>query len=1632
MKSKIVVAAVVVSVALVTSMLPAEASTSGNHTTRTTTSTAARVQGAALLTSAAAGAEVGDITNLAGKTIAKLVGPSLVKQIAEKAGSKALSLGANFLLKMAGIDTSGQAEVYARLDAIKAQLEEIKVQIDEVQKSVNALSENVLAGIAQQRFDALRQQVTYITAGYGAKYLQLVTSNKRYFEAWKAANGNKAAPAVKDALATLQTDRYNFYLYYNQPATLGAWRGIHGFLVDDSNSSSIIAAKAAVMIQRKRYLTSADSQELRNLYYGLQAEEALAFNMVAEASIPCADAADCEALKGSGAPGFDNYTALNSVLIDYQNASVMEARQLPPMIPVGVIVDNVGGGGTNRKQEWVPQPGGIPSIVPKNDSTAYLNEIIARSVDPLGSDRRPVTEYALPTKQQLTDLLAVSTTTSAVNRGFTPNTSQTLNAWLSTLDSSAKWQAIATRKSPRLYTGDVYPWRLLCSGDGSVRNAAPDGQRDRKSMTTLVSGGNKVAWDVAQPSDFAFGTDNLWIYTPSLLIDGLPASAYTEQCTTIARQRLSALPAGQILATRNTGDMRQDYMSQVRAGRNIAPDSDLSYQNLASLNLGALLDPTGVPLASDTGLRNTNLTGAFLQDAVLTGANLSATKLADADLTGVSSGGIRGRPASLPSGWILTANGYLVGKKADLSGADLTGVSLVGADLTGVDFTGTNLTGANLMGAKLAGVTSGGITGQPVLPAGWRLVNGYLIGPGANLTGLDLTGLDLSGADLTGVQSGNNDCTGCTLPTGWKWTGRASGYLIGPGANLTGANLAAVDLTGLDLSGTDLTGVRSGKTNCTGCTLPTGWTWTGRASGFLIGPGANLEFADLTDLDLSGANLRGARLVGADLLGADLTGAILTGVDADAAELGAATLTRLISGGVTGAPLLPAGWRLVGGYLMGPDANLTGANLTGFDLTGANLRGANLGDATMHDTRSGGVDCTGCTLPAGWIWTGLPSGYLVGPGATVTGANLTGLDLTDADLAGVTSGGVIGKPKLPTSFGRWDVINGYIVGPNVNLAGANLSGVNLRTSDLRGVTSGGITGTPIAPTLPTDWRLVGGYLVGPGANLAGATLPGAALETANLTGADFTGANLFAANLAGATMANVDFENANLVSARLAGGWSATTKALRLPNSVLTGADLAGVDLSGSDLTGVTSGGVSHGPTLPPAWRLFNGYLVGAGATLTGANLARANFSGMRLSGALLSGVDFTGATLTGVDLSPLASVWNNVPTGAVTLSGATLAYVTSGGITGAPAMPTGWRLINGFLVGSGANLTGANLSGANVTGMNLASAVLTNAVLTNAVLTNAVLTNVVLTGATVTGATFLTDNDEKFARIISGGLIGTPKALSVTNRFRVTEGYLVGPNTDLTGAVFTPNAQLGISLSGTNFTNATLTGVNLNGAYLNTAILAGARLTGANLTGANMSSATLTGVISGGILGRPALPAAWKVINGYLIGPDANLTDANLRGADLTGVDLIGADLRGADLSGANFTNADLTRAKLGGAILTGAIWSNTTCPSGIQQSTQCPVIFGGGPASSVTATADKRDNNLLVNIDPDLGGDAWTFSVEQLAPSGRWETVGTYLTDGSRETRTINLPEGTYRIVVPTQNGYQGSTSPPVTLTT
>src|SRR5262249_48648200 len=151
-------------------------------------------------------------------------------------------------------------------------------------------------------------------------------------------------------------------------------------------------------------------------------------------SAPCISTADCNQFKDTPSVP-TNDTGLKALVVDFQNAAVQETRELPPMIPIGVVVDNRGGGSTNNKQEWIAQPADMPTIVEQNRDLDSLNELARTVVSPQGIDGQPSKTFTLPTRQQLTNLLAIDPLASG-NRGFPTDRSTTVNRWLSTLDTS--------------------------------------------------------------------------------------------------------------------------------------------------------------------------------------------------------------------------------------------------------------------------------------------------------------------------------------------------------------------------------------------------------------------------------------------------------------------------------------------------------------------------------------------------------------------------------------------------------------------------------------------------------------------------------------------------------------------------------------------------------------------------------------------------------------------------------------------------------------------------------------------------------------------------------------------------------------------------------------------------------------------------------------------------------------------------------------------------------------------------------------------------------------------------------------------------------------------------------------------
>ena len=134
-----------------------------------------------------------------------------------------------------------------------------------------------------------------------------------------------------------------------------------------------------------------------------------------------------------------------------------------------------------------------------------------------------------------------------------------------------------------------------------------------------------------------------------------------------------------------------------------------------------------------------------------------------------------------------------------------------------------------------------------------RIVKGFLIEPGADLTWANLVRVSLTEADLTGANLSQADLTGAELIK----------------VNLIGANLGEATL----IQATLAQALYDGNTIFPADFDPVA------AGMFLLAPGGNLSRADLAGsylalVDLTGATLIEASLIMANLMGADLTEAI--------------------------------------------------------------------------------------------------------------------------------------------------------------------------------------------------------------------------------------------------------------------------------------------------------------------------------------------------------------------------------------------------------------------------------------------------------------------------------------------------------------------------------------------------------------------------------------------------------------------------------------------------------------------------------------------------------------------------------------------------------------------------------------
>ena len=101
----------------------------------------------------------------------------------------------------------------------------------------------------------------------------------------------------------------------------------------------------------------------------------------------------------------------------------------------------------------------------------------------------------------------------------------------------------------------------------------------------------------------------------------------------------------------------------------------------------------------------------------------------------------------------------------------------------------------------------------------------------------------------------------------------------------------------------------------------------------------------------------------------------------------------------------------------------------------------------------------------------------------------------------------------------------------------------------------------------------------------------------------------------------------------------------------------------------------------------------------------------------------------------------------------------------------------------------------------------------------------------------------------------------------------------------------------------------------------------------------------------------------------------------------------------------------------------SNRGCPVPVAPPAPAPVPVASA-AVKVKATSGK--SKLFVDVNPNAGSGYWTFRVEKWQQAtDTWKPLKSYRTKGSKETRTVNLPKGWYRVVVFDKYGFTGTTS-------
>ena len=698
---------------------------------------------------------------------------------------------------------------------------------------------------------------------------------------------------------------------------------------------------------------------------------------------------------------------------------------------------------------------------------------------------------------------------------------------------------------------------------------------------------------------------------------------------------------GSIISNTNFNDVKFDDSNFFNSNFNGSiltntsfTNSNLSYSNLINVDL------------TRANLQGANLTCVNLTNANLCNANLCNVDLCNANLCNANLCYANLSNANLSNADLSNANL----SDANLSNANLTGAKLINTNLTLAKLTNTNLTNANLTSTDLTEATlecnilknttlnetnlsntqilkiptdslknliSKNIIGQPKFDSlSIKVANGYLIGPGVNLSNANLININFENIDLRD-------------------------------SNLSKSNLSNAKFIGTELGNTDLTyAVLNNITSSNITTTPIFSTSYKIYNKFIVGPNVNLSNCDLSyintlpkdlsDTDLSGANLCSANLSNNNLSNTKLNNTNLTDVK----------FTSVRSGGISGIPKLSEEYKLINGYIIGPSINLMGANLSNATISNLNLTGLNMDDTNLENSTICETILSNCTFNNSVLsnttlvnniiddtdfsnskFTNLrtfnltftnspklPPNYVMnkdcifGPSVNLSGFNLSNLKFSDVNLNGsnfsecnlsdtifnISSNSSINNLSN-VNFTNSNLTN--CVCSNVNLSNAIFNSTILKNTSFKNITSYS------SIVLPIDYKIINSKMFGPELNLL----------NIDLTNIDLTNTNLKNANLSEATFKNTVITGCNLSNTNL------TNIKINEPN------------------TSITSGKIIGIPILPSNYTLYNGFLIGSNINLKDADLSYFDIDSSNLSknGKYdLSNINFTNCNLSYADFT--------------------------------------------------------------------------------------------------------------------------------------------------------------------------------------------------------------------------------------------------------------------------------------------------------------------------------------------------------------------------------------------------------------